>query len=572
MLTRRKILGGATAGIAIASSSSVFAQTSTLSAVITLNGQVFTFSESAGRDLGDFVSPIGGFTQRCIVSGAANCPITVFFRPDLNSDRVEVVFELGACFSGAPTNLGAYNVKIYRSGVLLADIGVPAHYWFSRWRWQSAPRPVKADIASLITQGLLPPYDRSAITGGTTQVCTTTNAGRPGGGVTTCTTSTLTATVSSTAPALISSVFTYTVMGLAGIRPYMPDTGERDDIGLVTESQAQYICTGSQTALDQLRAQGQGAGTCPWHLRDENTNAPINYRTYPDASWYTQSVSNPYISQTISPVTLDAAHMPALAYVPYLLTGDPYHLEDLQFMANWCWGSLPPKYRPTIAQSRQFAWYLRSLAQCARVTPATVPSWLLPRTYWVGFLDQNRTFLEANYVNSPDPVKAVFRSTGDITAARDEGATAPGGSWVDPWQEEFLASVIGWIVSMGFPEWRTAFDWKIGSTLARTGTTSGWVRARATPYRMILRDTATSPVARSWAEGWAKTLYIAQLSFSDPNTWVDSDATYLSYSRGALVFASKLGVPMGDNLTWATTQLRNKGWKTAYKWRLGSGL
>ncbi len=572
MLTRRKILGGASAGIAIASSSSVFAQTSTLSAVVTLNGQTFSFTESSGRDLGDFISSIGGFTQRCVRSSAANCPLAVYFRPDRNSERVEVVFELGACFTGSATNLGAYNVKIYRSGVLLANVEVPAHYWFSRWRWQSAPRPVVADVAALISQNLLPPYDRSAVTGGTTQTCTTTNPGRPGGGVTTCTTTTALSALSATAPALLSSVITYATMGLAGLQASMPNTGERDDIGLVTESQAQYICTGNQTALAQLRAHAEGAGTCPWHLRDENTNAPLNFRSYPDASWYSQSVSNPYIRQTISPVTLDAAHMPAVAYVPYLLTGDPYHLEDLQFMANWCWGSLPPKYRPTIAQSRQYAWYLRSLAQCVRVTPATVPSWLLPRSYWAGFLDQNRAFVEANYVNSSDPVKAVFRSTGDITAGRDEGATAPGGSWVDPWQEEFLASVLGWIVSMGFPEWRTAFDWKIGSTLARTGTTSGWVRARATPYRMILRDSATSPVARSWAEGWAKTLYIAKLPFTDPNSWVDADATYLSYSRGALVFANKLGTPMGDNLTWATNQIRSKGWKTAYKWRLGSGL
>ena len=48
--------------------------------------------------------------------------------------------------------------------------------------------------------------------------------------------------------------------------------------------------------------------------------------------------------------------------------------------------------------------------------------------------------------------------------------------------------------------------------------------------------------------------------------------TYLTYSRGALVFATKLGVPMADNLTWATDQIRSQGWKTAYKWRLGSGL
>src|SRR6201999_4465786 len=59
--------------------------------------------------------------------------------------------------------LGAYTVAISRGSQLLTTINVPAHYWRSRWRWQSTPRPVVADVAALIQQGLLPPYDRSQV-------------------------------------------------------------------------------------------------------------------------------------------------------------------------------------------------------------------------------------------------------------------------------------------------------------------------------------------------------------------------------------------------------------------------
>jgi hypothetical protein len=379
---------------------------------------------------------------------------------------------------------------------------------------------------------------------------------------------------SGTLPSLISSYTPYTVMGLSDITPYMPQTGERWDIGMVTEPQAQYICTGAPTPLAALRAQAEAAGTVPWHIRDENTGAPLNFQTYPRASWYWDSrVCSPWIQQTSNPVTIDTAHEPALAYLPYMLTGDPYHLEDMQFAANWDWGAAPPAYRPGIGQSRAFAWYIRNLAQCARVTPATVPSWLLPQSYWVDFLGNNRYFLEAAYVGGTSPLLTVFRSTANIDGGRDE-PLAPAGTWIDPWQEEFEASVIGWVIRMGFTDWQDAHAWKMGSTIARTGTTSGWVRAHATPYRVILRPTATSPLVTTWADAWTLTQQVQQIpATTDTNTWVDGDMTYLTYSRGALTMAQQIGVQgISENQSWATQQLKNKGWQTSYKWRLGSGL
>lgn len=638
MLSRRHALQGSAVAAVATAANHALAQTTGLSARIQLGGQSYNFDEAAGRDLGDFVSPIGGFTQRCIRAQAAGCPITVFFRPDRNSERVEVVFELGTAFNSTPANLGAYTVTIARAGITLATVDVPAHYWFSRWRWQSSARPVVGNIDQLISQGLLPPYDRSAVTGvvqtscaiaaidGQTQVADvtggsprhlsrrlwsgtslatallglggrafaakpitspgkggkggstgTTDGGTTTGGTTTGGTTTGGSTTGTCdtaltiAPAVMTTFTPYTVMGLAGITAYMPQTGERPDIGLVTEPQAQFICTGAQAPLDQLRAQAEGAGTVPWHVRDDQTGAPLNLRTYPQASCYWDSrAGNPWVATIGSAVTVDTAHVPALAYLPYVLTGDPYHLEDLQFMANYAWLSQPAAYRPAVVQSRAFAWYLRSLAQAVRVTPATVPSWLLPQSYWAGFLADNRVFLEATYVNNPGPVTAVFRSTGDIANSRDEGATAPGGTWVDPWQEEFLAAVMGWMLAMGFTDWRTAFDWKIGSTIARTGTTSGWSRAHATPYRMILRASNTSPLVTQWGEAYSLTSTTAQWpATTDPNVWPDPDMTYLAYSRGALVMASRTGsIGIRENVTWATTQLNAGGWRTAYKWRL----
>jgi hypothetical protein len=511
-----------------------------LSAVITLNGVDYVYSEDQGTDLGDFVSDIGGFTQRCVRCDVAGSPITVFFRPDRYSNHMEVVFELGQLFNNpTPVNLGPYSVSISCGSQVLATISVPNHYWFSRWRWQISPRPVVGNVAALISQYLLPPYAQPT----STLYLPTATKYTP-----------------------------YTIMGLAGVYPYMPNVGERGDIGLLTEPQAQYVCTGDPVALQIVLAQAEAAGTVPWYMRDENTNAPISFAQYPKACWYQgQKQGTPFVPTIATPVTVDAAHQPALAYLPYLLTGDPYHLETLQFQATWNYGSLSLGYRPTLSQTRQFAWDMRTLGQCARITPATVPSWLLNKTYWTNMLTTHCNWFEANRVNSINLFQTLFRATDNITSRPADGKM-PAGTWCEPWQAEFLACVFGWLVSMGHSQWRTSFDWLIGGVIARTNGTSGWPRALATPYEMMLRASNTSPPATSWAEAWSLNQTIGGLTYTNANTYAYADMTYLTYGRGSLVYADMLGSPLTDNLPWATNQINSRLWKTPYKWRLGAGL
>ncbi len=593
-ISRRGAIGVGAVGVLGLKAGVAVAQTAPLSlrAVINLAGKSYEFREENGQNLGDFVSGIGGFTQRCIRSEIPNLPLTVYFRPDRTSDRVEVVFELGRIFSASPANLGAYNVTIFRGEQVLARVDVPAHYWFSRWRWQSTARPVVADVAKLIEQNLVPSYERSSAPkpiGVSLNLMPLPNGdyldvdilgqfslGNYANAAKLVVSAeqyvALNSNVGSAATVSTSSNI-YAAMGLAGITPYMPNTGERSDIGLVTEPQAKFICTNDAASLDLLRAQAEAAGTMPWHMRDDTQTGPFDFRKYPYATWYYNSTAGtPHVKTASTPVTLDSAHQPALAYVPYLLTGDPYHLEDLQFQANWNWGALPAAYRPSVPQARAFAWSLRTLAQAVRVTPAATPSWLLPQSYWAAQLAATRDYFQADFVESVRPERALFRATANIETSRGEG-NAPEGTWVDPWQDEFVATVMGWMVSMGFTDWRTAFDWIIGGTVARTSAGSGWVRAHSTPYRMILRASKSAPFATSWAEAWRLEQSVAKATYNDPNSWATNDLTYLAYSRGALFYAVKLGTPgASEALGWATAQLKSKGWNTAYKWRLGSGL
>jgi hypothetical protein len=549
---RRTLLLGSSAALGLAGYStargapadigmpSVDPSTGPLAAIVEYKGDTYRYEETNGTDLGDYTDPHKRFVQRCIRATHDQLPLTVFFRPDRGTNRAEVVFELGRLWSKTPpANLDAYKVTILRGGRTIDTADVPRHYWFARWRWQSSPRPVTAKIADLISSGLLPPYD-DRVNNGTA---------RP------------------------SRQQSYQIMELAGIFRSMPATGERGDIGPVTEWQAEYICTGRQSALATVLAQGEGAGTLPWCFRDENTGAPLDAMHYASADIYSRETGDPFIAQAKSEIHLDSAHEPAVAYVPFLLTGDPYHLETMQFQVTYNLLERPAKYRYWTGQVRAHAWSLRTLGQAAMVVPDTTPRWLLPRSYFRTLLGKQHDWMTTAYVNSTaSPTTTVFRTNEENFGSRPDGPL-DAGTQTSPWQDEFEAFILGWLVLMGHSDWAPIHRWKIGSSIARTDGKSGWNRGNCTPYRMALRAHEDAPWARSWAEAWDLNVTLQHWQVPDPDHLELVKAgqiTYPSYTRGALALAARLGVAEAKPcFEWIDQEIRSHlhgNFALDYKW------
>jgi hypothetical protein len=488
--------------------------TGPLSAIIEYQGNTYQFDEASGTSLGDYVDPAKRFVQGCVRATNDQLPLTVYFRPDRDSHRAEVVFELGSIWSKAqPANLGAYKATILRGGRTVFTASVPFHYWWSRWRWHSSPRPVAAKVSDLMASGLLPHYDNRVNQG----------AAHP------------------------TRAFSYQIMDVAGITRAMGMTGERDDIGPVTECQGEFLCTGNPTALATVLAQAEGAGTLPWHYRDEKTGAPIDLIRYAKATIYSREDGDPYIPITKADgIGLDSAHMPAVAYLPFLLTGDPYHLETLQFQVTFNYVELPGHARYRTNQTRGQAWILRNLGQAAAVTPEKTPQWLMPRNYFQKLLDLKRDWINQQFVSQDDPIRSVFRTMEQNFTSTPDGAF-DAGTMVSPWQEEFLAFILCWLVLMGHHDWEPIARWKIGSTTARTDGTSGWIRAVPTPYRIAFRQHGgNTPWLRSWGEAWALNASYLGWQDSDPNhlrIQRPAQLTYIIYSRGALAMAARANLP-----------------------------
>ncbi len=136
----------------------------------TPTGATVIFDMTAGTDIGNYVAPSAGFTQRCVrVRNAALTNFFVDFRPDLTGGRVEAVFWNGEVDptnmtvpSGFVRNLPVYDVVIKNAGTPIYSARIPLHYWACRWRYQSAVRPVIRTGAQVFSDGFFPPMTTHA--------------------------------------------------------------------------------------------------------------------------------------------------------------------------------------------------------------------------------------------------------------------------------------------------------------------------------------------------------------------------------------------------------------------------
>lgn len=420
---------------------------------IDLSGVNYTFDRANGTDQGDYVDPQGRFTVGCILVTNPQLPgFRVYFRSDSDGCRDEVVFEYGDPWvTTTPTDLGAYTASITKNGTIVATVSVPAHYWMARWRWFSAPRPVTQTIAQLNAANLLPVFDASRLGIAT----------RP-------------------APAA-----TYAPMGFAGLMCNMCITGERGDIGLVTQWQADYICYGQN--LPTVLAQAEAAGSFNINFRDTQTGAPFDCIVYPNASTQNISRVSPLIKRTAprsngTPIVYDDGHCPAMSYLPFLLTGDPYYLEGLQFQVIA--DLLTLNYTARYSQGgRYLAWPLRNMFSAVAVTPDSVPSWLLPKARMQAVLDTMLSAVTRYTITAPTDVYANF----GLYASSAWPSNAPFAFW----QNDMLALVLCFGLLLGHRGWQPIAEGIIGCAVQRTNATSGWPRSCPTLYNSLAAPSET---------------------------------------------------------------------------------
>jgi hypothetical protein len=90
------------------------------------------YEEAGAENMGDYVDPDGAFVQHCYRAPRQDDALpglTVWFRPDADGSRQEVVVELGVPLVARlpPANLGANEPALWDGDELVATVPVPSH-------------------------------------------------------------------------------------------------------------------------------------------------------------------------------------------------------------------------------------------------------------------------------------------------------------------------------------------------------------------------------------------------------------------------------------------------------------
>jgi hypothetical protein len=247
------------------------------------------------------------------------------------------------------------------------------------------------------------------------------------------------------------------LMGSSLIEKDMGQTGGRSDIGPMTQWEAMYLASQDPHAREVMMAQADAGGSIPWHFRDGATGDYVRIDQHPDL-WIDYRATG---SQAIAGGDTsggdwnpELAHQPELSYLPYLITGTHYYLDELQAQAAFGIAADAPQYRDgangiePFGQIRALAWGLRDIANAMYMTPDEDPM----HAYFEKILDNNLSHLVTTYITNgtEDQAKEV---EGYILG--DYGT--PGA--MAPWQQDYLVMALGRIAAEGNEDAAALMGW-----------------------------------------------------------------------------------------------------------------
>lgn len=415
--------------------------------------------------------------------------------------HVSVAVENDKTFTAGARNL-TYDVRIDIGGRTVYTKAGLTHYHHSRWRqsawWDAASTPtlhLQHNTAYLLASKAVSNYDQAVIPSEKELAKYATQLNETNSGP----------------------------MKIGVINPYMPSTGGRNDIGPLPGFSVMYLLSQDKRAKDIMLATAEGSGSWSMHLRDEKTGYPL--RTDSDATKLATTHmnlanrgplpvprcadGNNTLCQT--PYAHDTAHQPSLAYLPYLVTGDYYYLEELQFWA----ASNPLETDPGNSgngqglvrwqQLRGQAWSLRTLGHAAYATPDAHPL----KAYFTKQLDNNLNFYHATYVVGNPNNLGAYDGSGQSSFPVIASSN---------WQDDFFTWSFGYLAELGFDKATPILQWKAKFPVGRM-TAPGFCWVHAAPYWLEFRDSMSTPIYTSFAQ-----MYTANFGGSSIRT--DDDRRY----------------------------------------------
>jgi len=275
-------------------------------------------------------------------------------------------------------------------------------------------------------------------------------------------------------------------MGSAMLTTDMPMTGGRPEIAPLPRWTALYLISQRDEARRSMLANADAAASAPVHYRDHNTGQPLSVRDYPTIALRYGS-SNPAVptAGTGSVWKPDISHQGSYAYIPYLVTGDAFYLDELMFWASWNIAANDPGYRGSTndllssEQPRGQTWGLRSIAEASFAVPDSHPL----NAYFDSALANNMSWFAANY-NMSKP-STIFSPLGAIISLYNNDQTPS-------YESDFFATVVSWLAENNVANAATVLSsvgkMQINRFLASTQN-AGFCTSQAAGYWLQTKDT-----------------------------------------------------------------------------------
>jgi hypothetical protein len=461
----------------------------------------------------------------------------------LNKTKIDVILENGWTYEPNPRDF-TYDVQVNIAGQNVYAKSALTHFHHTRWHknfWSgSAPKVnVKHNVPYLINTKAVPNYDQSFKTSEATIAAVKANFDKSNNGP----------------------------MGNGIAAAYMPTTGGRPEIGINPSWHVMALLTQDKRLKEVSSGMGDLAGSWGVHYRDQTTGEPMSLADYPymTAIGGTYADKNPVTGQVEllpgckeacgNTNTADVSHQAAFAYIPYLLSGEHFYMEELMFYGMWNIGTANPAYREygkgilKYEQVRGQAWALRTFFDAAYILPENVRH----KTHFKQLVAENMKWYNDNYTNNTQANIFGVLTNGYAMAYNS-------GTGLAPWQDDFFTSAVGRGAEYEFPGALELLKWKAKYTVGRmTDPGTCWIlgavysyNIKATPESQFFTSFREAYLASSSAEITSTTCASAEMAAAvgekqgSMTGYPSATAGYPSNFQPAAAYSADSGIENGS--------------------------
>ncbi|WP_135467464.1 calcium-binding protein [Crenalkalicoccus roseus] len=321
-----------------------------------------------------------------------------------------------------------------------------------------------------------------------------------------------------------------------GVTRYMPTAGGREDLGIVTAPNTAWLISQDPRAAKLALMQADAASGIPWHFWDQANGTWLNTDNYPrlwvDGRGGTGRPGDPTSggltqqreSHSATGWFPERAHQPELSFVPYVMTGERWILDNLLSQAAFSvmdvW-PVPREFDSIIVnrlELRASAWCLRQIENALWAAEEGTPehAWLQRVS------DANWKWLVSKI---PAWTEQQGESHGWIPAHTDpKTGRIEFQDHTSPWLQDYFASTVISAASRGNEDALTFLNWQKNFLIGRfQNAENGFNPRDGVAFTIAVGDKATGQIYTSWAEIGAGTIATGR---SNGDGWWASNGEY----------------------------------------------